>query len=173
MLKKLLVCLPLIAVVAAAGPSVSAVATPAPQTVSAPATCTTDSPEWKALETAVNHFVTALSQTSDTAPVSTASGEMKTAIDNLMKACMPAPGTQGKAGPDPKACMDALTGSLSNLFGLLSAFLKVPPDPAGITAAITGLTTAVTKIGSACLGLPATPPLPGPPAPPIPPIPGT
>ncbi|AHI00859.1 hypothetical protein GCM10010174_15160 [Kutzneria viridogrisea] len=181
MLKKLLVCVPIVAVLAATGLSASASATPAPAAVAATAKadCTKDTPEVKALLTSLDGLKAALLPEPNADKVRDATGDVIMKVMALQKAgCLPPlPGTAVKA--DPSACLNAVVNAMSSLFGVLAAAIKTPPDPAAITTAMAALGKAITAINTAkCLpfDLPVpgggTPPIPAPPGG-LPPIPGT
>jgi hypothetical protein len=177
MLRKLLVIVPALALVAAStGIAGAAVSRPA-AAPSARAACTADTPEVKALASSMNEFMAAITVTPpDTAKAQGIIGDMINELVALQKAgCL-----QLSAAPsrlqDPQACLNDLQGMGAALFGLLAAVLKTPPDPTGITTATTAIGAAITKFNNDnCLpiklpvpgGLP-TPPggLPAPPAPP-------
>ncbi|MBV8931701.1 MAG: hypothetical protein JOZ47_14665 [Kutzneria sp.] len=178
MLKKLLVCVPLVAV-AMTGLSSSAGAASAPAADSARVVCTADTPEVKALVNSMAQLQAALTPQPDAVKVQTVIGDMITEFIALQKAgCLPQfPGTQVKA--DPTVCLNAAVSIMSSFFGVLSAALKAPPDVAGITTAMAAVGKAVAAFNQlSCLpfplpvpgggglpgGLPAPPSLP--PAPP-------
>lgn len=193
MLRKLLVVVPALAMVAATIGSAGAAT--APRAATAPlaadrAACTADTPEVKALTTSMADFVSAIAATPpDPAKVQGIIGDMINEVMALQKAgCLPQlPGTQSRV-QDPQACLTDMANVGAALFGLLAAFLKVPPDPTAITTATTAIGSAITKFNNDnCLpiklpvpgGLPNPPGgLPNPPgglpAPPAPPgLPGT
>jgi hypothetical protein len=196
MLRKLLVIVPALAVVAATGLIGSASASTAPKAVSASApiaadraACTADTPEVKALSDSMAQFGTVLTATPpDPAKVQGILGDMVDEVVALQKAgCLPQlPGTQTRVR-DPQACLTAVVNTLAALLNVLAANISVPPDPTAVTGAITKLGAAITAINTNnCLPIklpvPGAPPIPAPPGgtpappgglPPAPPIPGT
>ncbi|GAA3433191.1 hypothetical protein [Kutzneria kofuensis] len=193
MLRKLLVVVPALAMVAVTIGSASATTASRPATVPLSAdraACTADMPEVKALSTSMTDFVAAITATPpDPAKVQGIIGDMVNEVVALQKAgCLPQlPGTQTRV-QDPQQCLTAVVNALAALLNVLAANIAVPPDPTAVTGAITKLGAAVTAINNNnCLpiklpvpgapgGLPAPPggtPAPpgGLPAPPT--IPGT
>lgn len=189
MLRKLLVVVPALAMVAATtGTASAAPVSRSAAPLAARAACTADTPEVKALSASMTQFMAAIAATPpDTVKAQGIIGDMINELVALQKAgCL-----QLSAAParlqDPQACLTDLQSMGAALFGLLAAVLKAPPDPAGITAATTAISAAITKFNNDnCLpiklpvpgggGLPAPPggvPAPpgGLPAPPT--IPGT
>jgi hypothetical protein len=181
MLKKLLVCVPMVAVFAVTGLSASASATTAPKAAaSVTAACTSDTPEVKALVTAAGHLQTALVPQPDAAKVQTASTELMAALVALYNAgCLPAPTTPQQAKADPSACLNSFMNVMSSVLGILQAAIKSPPDPATITTAMAGVGKAVAAFNTMkCLpfDLPVpggSSPIPAPPIPAPPGLPGT
>jgi hypothetical protein len=189
MLRKLLVVVPALAMVAATVGTASAAPPPrsgAPS-AAARATCTADTPEVKALTGSMTEFVLAISATPpDTAKLQAVTGDLINEVVALQKAgCLPASAPQTRL-QDPQACLTDLQNAGAALFSMLAAALKVPPDPTAIATATTAIGTAITKFNNDnCLPIklpvPGAPPLPGgggvPPPPgglPAPPtIPGT
>lgn len=170
MLRKLLVVVPALAMVAATGFVGSASAAPVP-TAPGRAACTADTPEVTALTNSMADFITAISATPpDNAKVQSVAGDMINELVALQKAgCLPA----AEATPpeparlqDPQACLTDLQNAGAALFSMLAAALKVPPDPTAITTATTAIGAAITKFNSDnCLPIklpvPGAPPLPG------------
>jgi len=167
MLRKLLVVVPALAMVAATVGSASAAPAPAAIAATPRAACTADTPEVKALAASMTSFMTAITATPpDTAKAQGIIGDMINELVALQKAgCL-----QLSAPPariqDPQACLTDLQGMGAALFQLLAAVLKAPPDPTGITAATTAIGAAVTKFNNDnCLPIklpvPGAPSLPG------------
>jgi len=188
MLRKLLVVVPALAMVAATVGTASAAPVSRSPAPAPRAACTADTPEVKALTTSMSDFMAAIAATPpDAAKVQGVVGDMINELVALQKAgCLQLAAPPARL-QDPQACLNDLQGMGAALFGLLAAVLKTPPDPAGITTATTAIGAAITKFNTDnCLpiklpvpgggGLPAPPggvPAPpgGLPAPPT--IPGT
>ena len=166
MLRKLLVVVPALAMVAATVGSASAAPAPAAPTATPRAACTADTPEVKALAESVNSFMSAIAATPpDTVKAQGIIGDMINELVALQKA-----GCLQLSAPariqDPQACLTDLQGMGAALFQLLAAVLKAPPDPTGITAATTAIGAAITKFNNDnCLPIklpvPGAPSLPG------------
>jgi hypothetical protein len=162
MLRKMLVIVPALAMVAATVGTASA----APVSRSAPpaprAACTADTPEVKALTTSMADFVAAISATPpDAAKVQGILGDMINEMAALQKAgCLPQlPGSQSRV-QDAQACLTDLANVGAALFSMLAAQLKTPPDATAITAATTAMGVAITKF-NADNCLPIKLPVPG------------
>ncbi|MFC0543881.1 hypothetical protein [Kutzneria chonburiensis] len=167
MLRKLLVVVPALAMVAATVGSASAAPAPAAPAAAPRAACTADTPEVKALAASMTAFMSAVSATPpDTAAVQSTVGDMITELVALQKAgCLQLAAPPARI-QDPQACLTDLQGMGAALFQLLAAVLKAPPDPTGITAATTAIGAAITKFNNDnCLPIklpvPGAPPLPG------------
>jgi len=166
MLRKLLVVVPALAMVAATVGSASAAPAPAAPAATPRAACTADTPEVKALAESVNSFMSAIAATPpDTVKAQGIIGDMINELVALQKA-----GCLQLSAPariqDPQACLTDLQGMGAALFQLLAAVLKAPPDPTGITAATTAIGAAITKFNNDnCLPIklpvPGAPSLPG------------
>jgi hypothetical protein len=166
MLRKLLVVVPALAMVAATVGSASAAPAPAAPAAAPRAACTADTPEVKALAASMASFMTAIATTPpDTVKAQGIIGDMITELVALQKA-----GCLQLSAPariqDPQACLTDLQGMGAALFQLLAAVLKAPPDPTGITAATTAIGAAITKFNNDnCLPIklpvPGAPSLPG------------
>ncbi len=190
MLRKMLVIVPALAMVAATVGTASAAPTPrsgAPS-AGARAECTADTPEVKALTNSMADFITAISATPpDLTKLQSTTGDLINEVVALQKAgCLPAAAPPPERLQDLQACLTDLQNAGAALFSMLAAALKVPPDPTAITTATTAIGAAVTKFNNDnCLPIklpvPGAPPLPGgggvpapPPGLPAPPtIPGT
>ncbi|MEV6609154.1 hypothetical protein [Kutzneria sp. NPDC051319] len=149
MLRKLLVVVPALAMVAVTVGSASA--TTAPAAAAPRAACTADTPEVKALTTSMADFMSAIVATPpDTAKVQGIVGDMINELVALQKAgCLPPAAAPAPARlQDPQACLNDLQSMGSALFGLLAAVLKAPPDPTGITTATTAIGAAITKFNN-------------------------
>jgi hypothetical protein len=166
MLRKLLVVVPVLAMVAVTGFVGSAAAAPAP---SAPgrAACAADTPEVKALTTSMGDFITAMSAVPpDATKMQAVVGDMINELVALQKAgCLQAP-APARTQADPQACLTDLQNMGAALFTMLAAALKVPPDPTAITSATTAIGAAITKFNNdSCLPIklpvPGAPSLPG------------
>ncbi|EWM16211.1 hypothetical protein KUTG_06515 [Kutzneria sp. 744] len=167
MLRKLLVVVPALAMVAATVGSASASPAPAAPGAAPRAACTADTPEVKALTSSMADFIVAISATPpDTAKLQAVTGDLINEVVALQKAgCLPAAEAPARL-QDPQACLTDLQNAGAALFSMLAAALKVPPDPTAITTATTAIGAAITKFNNDnCLPIklpvPGAPPLPG------------